>query len=320
MFAFDLYVAACDREGGILHYRMARDGSARLVDRLALDRPMHMIPHGDALAVLLLDAGEGESALVRCPLTADGHLGTPEGAISTHGREACHLVSHGGAVYAVNYSSSSLIRLPDRLVERRGSGPHPRQRAPHPHHVSPTPDGRYLAVVDLGTDEIVLYRPDLTEHAHLSLPAGTGPRHLSWHADGRHAFCISELASTVTVLTYEDGRLSLGTSVSILPHGAIKDSFAAAIRCVGDTVYATVRGHDTVAVLDFDGKGLALRRHVPVYGAYPRDLLVLGDLLICANEREGGVTVISQRDGTLLSRLDAPRPVCLVARETEAPS
>ena len=315
MSAFDLYVAACDRRGGILHYRMEQDGSSHLIDSVALDRPMYMIRDGNALAVLLLDAGEGESALVRCPLRADGCLGTPEGAMSTHGREACHLTSHSGAVYAVSYSSSSLIRLPDRLVERIGSGPHPRQRVSHPHYIAPTPDGRYLAVVDLGTDEVVLYHPDLTEQARLPFPAGTGPRHLAWHTDGRHAFCVSELASTVTVLTYEEGKLARGASVSTLPQGVSGDSFVAAVRCAGDTVYVTNRGHDSVAVFDFDGTSLSPRRHLAVHGSYPRDLLVVGDLLICANEKEGGVTVVSQTDGTLLARLDVPHPVCLVARE-----
>ncbi len=315
MSAFDLYVAACDRAGGIFRYRIEGSGSARLIESVALDRPMHMIEDGDALAVLLFDAkGDGKSALVRCPLAQDGSLGAPYDLISTHGREACHLTAHGGAIYAVNYSSSGLIRLPDRLVERTGSGPHPRQTVPHPHYIDKTPDGRFLCVADLGTDEIVLYHPDLTEHASLSLPAGSGPRHLAWHADGRHAFCVCELASTVSVLTYEDGRLSLGATVSTLPRGVTEDNIAAAIRCVGDTVYATNRGHDSVAVLDFDGGSLTPRRHVPVHGSYPRDLLVVGDLLICANEREGGVTVVSQSDGTLRARLSVPHPVCLVAR------
>lgn len=315
MSAFDLYVAACDRNGGVFHYRVQEDGSARLLGSIALDRPMHMIEDGNSLAVLLFDStGNGESGLVCCPLLPDGCFGAPDAPIPTHGREACHLSTLGGAIYVANYSSSSLIRLPNLLAERVGSGPHPRQRVAHPHYIAPTPDGRYLAAVDLGTDEIVLYHPDLTPHASLSLPAGSGPRHLAWHADGRHVFCVCELASTVSVLTYEDGVLTLGKTVSTLPCDASVENIAAAIRCVGDTVYATNRGHDSVAVLDFDGNTLTPRAHLPVHGSYPRDLLAVGDLLLCANEREGGVTVVSQSDGSLLARLPLPHPVCLVAR------
>lgn len=307
-----LYIASCRKDGGIYHYRVDTDGMPSLVEKTPLDNPMHMIASGGAIHALLgAPFNDGSSGYVRCAIGADGHLQPPAVLLPTHGKEACHLMAEDEDVYIVNYSSGSLLRMPDRLVTHTGHSVHPqRQTSAHTHFVGLAPDGRYLLVTDLGLDRIFVYDKALTLISSLDMPAGHGPRHLAAHADGEHIFCVNELHSTVSTLLYHDGTLTLKDTVSLLPPDAASD-LASAIRCVGDTVYVANRGHDSVSVLDFSDGKLSLRTTIPTHGHYPRDIFIQDGLLVAAHEG-GGVSLISLSDGALVSTLDVPAAYCAV--------
>ncbi len=312
---FRLYVASCDRDGGIYEYRVSDRGDAEEVGFTPMDRPMYFA-YGDGRMHVLLRAPFADerqgSGLVTCEMDADGHLAPPSEPISTMGEVACHLSVVGDDVYAVNYISGNVVRMPDRLAVHSGRSVHPvRQTAPHTHFVSPTGDGRYLAVTDLGTDRIYLYRRDLSLVSTATLPAGQGPRHLAFHADGEHVFCANELTSTVSLLSYRDGGMTLCSTVSVLPEDYPGESTAAAIRCVGDTVYVSNRGHDSVTELGFSGDRLIFRRTIPVYGESPRDFIVHGGLILSANERSDEVTLVALDSGALVSRIPVKTPICV---------
>src|SRR5690606_29314423 len=115
------------------------------------------------------------------------------------------------------------------VVQHEGFSVNPqRQTAPHAHCVLTDPDGRFAFVVDLGIDRIVGYGIDGTtgelspaQNAGVASRPGAGPRHLTFHPDGRRAYVINELDSTLTALSYDaaSGSMeSLGT-VSTLPEG-----------------------------------------------------------------------------------------------------
>lgn len=311
--SFNLYIASCVKDGGILHCRMTGDTLAP-VNFTPLDRPMHMIISDGKMHILLRAPFEtGESGLITFDIAKDGTLVNPSPVISTMGEVACHLTADGGDVYAVNYISGSIFKTPDRLAVHEGSSVHPtRQTSPHTHFVSLTPDGKYLFVTDLGLDRIFVYRKDLSVRSTVAMPAGHGPRHLAFHADGRHVFCANELASTVSLLEYRDGELTLVDTVNALPEDFTGISTVAAIRCVGDRVYVSNRGHDSVSVLDFSGTSLTLRETIPTYGKGPRDFMLADDRIIAANEAGDAVCVVSMADGELVAKLDVPSPVCVL--------
>lgn len=275
---------------------------------------MHMIISGGKMHILLRAPFEsGESGLVTYDIAEDGTLVNPSPIISTMGEVACHLTADGGDVYAVNYISGSVFKAPDILAVHEGSSVHPtRQTSPHTHFVSLTPDGEYIFVTDLGIERIFVYRKDLSVRSIVAMPAGHGPRHLAFHADSRHVFCANELASTVSLLEYHSGELVLVDTVNALPEDFRGISTAAAIRCVGDRVYVSNRGHDSVSVLDFSGTALTLRETIPTYGKGPRDFVIVGDRIIAANEAWDVVCVVSIADGTLTSKLDVPSPICVL--------
>jgi 6-phosphogluconolactonase len=210
--------------------------------------------------------------------------------------------------------------LPEgKVVTHCGSGPHPtRQEAPHVHFVGATPDHKWLLAVDLGVDAIYMYSPDLQTSQCVSVPAGHGCRHLAWSEDGRYCFCINELASSLSVLRYDQDTLVLLDTVALLPEKYQGNNTAAAIRVAGENIYLTVRGCDQIITLTHHNGVLTTPRLVASEGESPRDMNVIGDLLFCANENSNCVTAFSlQEGGPKFSglRLPVPKPLCIVFRE-----
>ncbi len=82
--------------------------------------------------------------------------------------------------------------------------------------------------------------------------AGAGPRHLAFHPNGRLAFLVNELDSTLVSLNYDAGKgaLSAADAVSLLPADFAGRSSAAevAVHPSGKWVYGSNRGHDSIAV------------------------------------------------------------------------
>lgn len=314
----NLYVASCAADGGIWQYRLTEGCCPEPVGFTPMEYPMYMILSGSGaekkMHILLLKPFEnGESGLITYRITEDGHLTDPSPVISTRGVEACHLCTDGETVYAVNYTTGSVFAAPDCLVTHTGRSVHPtRQTGAHTHFVDFTPDGQYLCVTDLGMDRIFLYDKALALQSSVSLPEGHGPRHLALCEDGQHVFCLNELASTVSLLRYEDGKMQLLQTVSALPADFEGESTGAAIRCTGNTVYTSNRGHDSISVLAFEEGSLSLRRTIPVYGRDPRDFILDGSTLIAANQTGNCVSFVSEQDGTLLAQLDVTAPLCVL--------
>lgn len=217
-------------------------------------------------------------------------------ARSSGGTGPCHLTVDrtGRHVLVANYGGGSVAVLPIRpdgslgeatcVIRHSGSSVHPqRQRQPHVHSVNLSPDNRHALVADLGIDRIVVYRFDAaqgtlqTPAAHIfEAPPGSGPRHLAFHPDGRLVLALNELSSRLMLLEFDPptGRLTLRQSVPTMPEGFSGSNTTAevAVHPNGRFVYASNRGHDSLAVfrLDVARSELELIQHVATGGRTPR--------------------------------------------------
>ncbi len=214
-------------------------------------------------------------------------------------------------------AASGLLLGPPAVLANSGRGPDPeRQEGPHAHCVRFSPDRRWLYQVDLGTDQILAFAPEDpgSRRVAFAAPPSSGPRHLLLHPVQGVAFLISELASTLALLTVDGPDFRQVETLSTLPAGFAGESLGGHVgmNAAGDRVYVTNRGHDSVATFAFDGKRLSLLQHVPSGGASPRFFLLLEaeKLLLVANEEGGNVTGFRlQDDGTLESAgMDLPVP------------
>lgn len=326
MKGWNLYFASASPDGGVYHYRLDGDGALRFVEKTELDRPMYLAAENGRLYALMRGrtipgTDDLHSQLITCPLDADGRLGAWSEPVPTRGECACHLEVENGVVYVVNYLSGSVIRMPDTLVTHEGHGPNPdRQEAPHTHFVKRTPDGKYLFVVDLGLDTIFTYDRALHEVSRAQVPAGAGCRHLAYSEDGKTVFCVNEMASSVSVFAYCDGRLTLRETVPALPADFSGASTAAAIRVAGDQLYVSNRGHDSITRFRIDGGSLTRLDWTPCGGQSPRDFAVFGDWMFCTNEYTDNVTVFRLENGKPVqtpTELHMTHPLCVIGVPVE---
>jgi 6-phosphogluconolactonase len=147
--------------------------------------------------------------------------------------------------------------------------------------LSPGGTGFYYAV-DLGTDRLWIYRLDFqrgklipAEPPWVQLPPGTGPRHLSFHPHKRFAYTINEPTSTVTFLRVDgrSGALIPEQTISTLPIGYDEDNQGGEVQIeqAGQFLYATNRGHNSIAIFEIDQVNgrLTLIGHQSTYGRGP---------------------------------------------------
>lgn len=238
----------------------------------------------------------------------------------------------GGAVSAYTLAGDGTIAA--RAVRRphAGRSVHPtRQEAPHAHGVTFTPDGRFLFVPDLGTDDVRGYLVDragstLRPHpsATLRIAPGSGPRHAQFSPDARHLYVLNELSSTITVADFSpvSGQARTIETVRTLPatFAGVSTTAEIAIDPAGLRVYASNRGHDSIAVFSRDPSTgrLTLGQIVPTGGRTPRHFALApgGEWLLVGNQESDTVSIfrVDPANGHLTAHgapVAAPRPVCL---------
>jgi 6-phosphogluconolactonase len=261
---------------------------------------------------------------------------------SSRGAGPTHLCVHpsGRYVLAANYDSGSVVVLPVRadgalspasdLAQHAGTGPDPdRQDGPHAHQIVPAPSGAFVHAVDLGTDTVYAYQLDdasgrLTPRGEVRLRAGSGPRHLAFHPDGRFAYVTTELGNTVVTCGYANGVLTPGReqpATTASSNGERNYPAEVVVSPDGRYVYVSNRGADNIAVFAVGADGqLTPSSTTPCGGKYPRyiGLSAGGDFLFSANQKSNTVTsfAVDKSTGALTSvgkPLASPMPVCAVA-------
>ena len=263
----------------------------------------------------------------------------------SRGAAPCYLSvdPSGRCLLAANYGGGSVACFPldpggglgeaSSFFQHRGSSIHPiRQSAPHAHSIKCDPAGRFAFAPDLGQDRIVAYRLDTdgrrlvaADSLSIECTPGSGPRHMVFSQDGRFAYVICELSSTVTVFRYDSARGTLEPvqEISTLPEGFGGENTCGEVvlHPSGCLLYGANRGHDSIAVFAVDEENgiLAPSGHQSTLGQWPRHFCITpgGDFLLTANQHSDTVTVfrIDANSGELRPRtesLSVPSPVCVL--------
>lgn len=316
-----LYIASRAPETGIYLCELLEDGELTALSLERADHPAWLCRDGETLYALLREPFQLMSGMNTYRIGKDGDLSLTGGPYSTHGLYSAHLYAEKGTVWCANYIDGTVLRFPDRLKAFQGAGPDRlRQLSSHPHCITPTPDGKYLCVNDLGTDRIYLLTHELEQVSEAVMPEGCGPRHLVFSPNGKTAFSSNEMGSSVSVLTYDAGILQYVCSCSTVPEDYSGENSASAVRIssAGDTLYVSNRGHNSVAVFDISGNELRRKGFIPCFGNSPRDIALAGEHLLCANELSDSVTVFSLKNGlpeSPVSEFSVKMPWCILPLE-----
>ena len=188
-----------------------------------------------------------------------------------------------------------------------GTGPNPaRQEGPHAHQILTDVGGRHVFGVDLGADKVNALNLDLLTGLFspntvpfVPVASGSGPRHMAFHPDGKHAYVLDELASSITVFDYDPvrGAFIWKQTLSTLPDNFTGTNTTAEIRVhpTGQFVYNTNRGHNSVTMYSVDTATgeLDVIGWESTRGEWPRGMNIdpSGTFLYAANQNTDTIAV-----------------------------
>jgi len=270
--------------------------------------------------------------------------------VASGGADPCYvsLDKTGKYVLVANYTGGSAAVFPilddgklgsrTAFVQHTGHGVNlERQEGPHLHWTGTSPDNRFVLMTDLGLDEVGIYRFDSTkgtlgirDSLHAMVTDGAGPRHIAFHPNGKIFYLLNEMQGTVDVYAYKAREEKRPTTqvlqeISTLPadYAGAKQNTTAEIvvHPSGRFLYASNRGHDSIAVFAIDsatGK-LTSKGYVPTGGKEPRHFAIdpTGKYLLAENQLSDSIVTfgIDPASGQLTVTGDSvsvPSPVDLV--------
>jgi 6-phosphogluconolactonase (cycloisomerase 2 family) len=283
-----------DKQGSVSAFAVSRtDGKLKLLNtvRSGGAGPTYVSVHPGGRHLLVANYFGGSVAVL--PILADGQLG-----------EASDVKVDAGKI-----GPARAAHAPPGSFAFSG---HDRT---HAHMIQADPSGRYVLHVDLGLDQIFVWKFDeqrgvLTpnEPPSVSFPPGDGPRHFHFHPNGRWFYSIQEEGSTLVLFDYDAaaGRLSERQTISTLPPGFAGSNFCSEIllSADGQYVYAGNRLHDSIGIFSVGPNGdLTFVGEEWTRGNYPRSFSFdpTGRFLYCCNQRGDTIAVfrVDRKTGAL---------------------
>lgn len=249
--------------------------------------------------------------------------------VSSEGAGPAHLSLHpsGKYVFVANYHGGTVVVLPVGANGELGAatdvkhdaGPIGPARAtsappgsfaisghdkPHAHMVQSDAAGKFVFASDLGMDQILIWKFDsdtgkLTPAPQESvpLPPGDGPRHFTFHPNGRWFYSLQEEASTLVTFDYvaATGKLTSKQTISTLPKGFKGTNFTSELLISRDArfLYTANRLHDSIAWFSIgEGGLLTFAGEEWTRGDYPRSFNIdpSGNYLYSCNQRADAIT------------------------------
>ncbi|MCF7561518.1 lactonase family protein [Sabulilitoribacter multivorans] len=211
------------------------------------------------------------------------------------------------SVFKINKNGSlnsynQVIRFKDSsIIESR-------QESAHIHSSNFSPDGRFLFAQDLGSDKIRSFRFNrnqkdsiLKNKNKIKVKSGSGPRHFTFHPNGKLGYGIAELNGKITAYAYSNGSLTFIEDYQ--SYELKQDIYRAAdihISPDGKFLYTSNRGpeEDSIAIFsinEVNGK-LSLVGYEPTYGKHPRNFAISGDgnFIFVANQFSNNITIFKR--------------------------
>ncbi len=161
----------------------------------------------------------------------------------------------GVAVFPI-LPNGHLGEMVQNIVFSEGSGHvKGRQESGHAHSTTFSPDGKYLYASDLGNDKVYVFRynPNKTQPLEadngrdVTFNHGSGPRHMVFSSDGKHAYVTAEMRSEIVTFNVQDGYLKKTAELKLV-HEDKTPEFKSASGIIlspdGKYVIAANRGSD----------------------------------------------------------------------------
>lgn len=179
----------------------------------------------------------------------------------------------GNWLLVANYGGANVTVLPINPdgslgevaaeARREGTGPNTaRQDQSRPHSVVFDPSGNFVAVADLGTDNVATYSlneetGELTLVSEVDTQPGSGPRHIVFNNAGTLLYANNELDATINVFAYDAATGTIGEILQTVstvpdPFEGTKSTAEIAIDPSGRFLYNSNRGQPDMVTPEGD--------------------------------------------------------------------
>jgi len=349
--SLDVVYAALEGSGTVQAFARTGDSALMSLGRAveAGDSVCHLAvaPSGE----YLIASCYGDGRVVRIGLDAAGRLARPQvadAATDPYGTDGYGTNADDGPI-AIDFAEVlASLKEPEPEAPRSGlmlfdemfglnAAPEPAPapepeaqpedtRASHAHSAAFLPDGR-IATADLGFDQVRIWRASTGSASGLKLdhrivlPYGVGPRHMVVHPSG-HLHVVTEYSCEVfTLAAGADGRWALAAATSVSPGAVVGFDFPSELSRSrdGETLYAGVRGSNTIAALRVRGAGEIVEPFALAESGvdWPRHHLVHDGSLLVAGQRSNEISVLDldERTGAprgIRHRAPAPAPTSIL--------
>lgn len=210
------------------------------------------------------------------------------------------------SLFRIN-SNGSLSKNLQTLKFKDSSIIKSRQNASHIHSSNFSPDNKYLFSHDLGADKIRKFTFNTSEEKlknlqEIRVKLGSGPRHFTFHPNGKYGYGINELSGTIGAYQYKNGSLDFIEDYQTYQQK--QDIYRAAdihISADGNFLYVSNRepkeNSIVVFVINKENGKLQLIEHKDTGGIHPRNFAISpsGKFLLVANQFSNNI-VIFKRD------------------------
>ena len=232
----------------------------------------------------------------------------------------------GGSLAVIPVTRDGKLKDVVQQLRHKPSGVNPeRQAGAHVHSLVLSPDGQHLYACDLGADKVFIYRYDGASVDHplspaipaaVDLPPGSGPRHLLFDAEGRHAYLTLEMSGEVVMFEVRDDALLERQRLPLTEQqdAAAKASGGLHLSADGRFLYVSNRGTVNEIVVFSVGKDdgqLTLLQRRSVEGDHPREFALdpSNNFLLVANQKSNQIVVMRRdRAAARLARRYRPCP------------
>ncbi|KAB0489607.1 MULTISPECIES: lactonase family protein [Pseudomonas] len=218
----------------------------------------------------------------------------------------------GGSLAVLPINAEGQLQPVTQMSTHPASQVNPeRQMSAHVHSVVSSPDGKFVYASDLGADKVFVYQYDpaanadhplvAADPAFVELPAGSGPRHLLFSKDGKHAYLTTEMSAQVFVFDYDKGRLKQRQALELAHGMPAQNRAAGALHASqdGKFLYVSNRGKANeilvFAINPSNGELTEIQRR-SVDGDHPREFALSpnGKFLLIANQMSNAIVVLER--------------------------
>ena len=244
-------------------------------------------------------------------INAEGDI---KNKIAFEKRTSCFITSEDDDIYTANYHTGVVTHLKLVQDELKFINSIQIQDGAGCHQILVFHER--ILVPCLFLDRVFIFDRSLKKIGSIHFNANTGPRHGVYSKDGKYLYLVSELSNELFVIETDEWNIIHQIPVLMSKEIHVRDT--AAIRLSDDEkfIYVSTRTKDVISVIELEDHKPTVIQTVSCGGKHPRDFVLLGQYLLCANKNTNEVVSFKINDdgtlGKIVDRIEVPEVVALI--------